>query len=465
MTTLQRPCLDFTTIPLFLEAEEIEGDFMYSANGRAFSEVQLQSGDRSLSRESIDSGYHPIRKSRSSPIKQSSRKNGSRTSLNRSGEDLRHVFKAPDRNNNSAGSYDDHSSLLSLQTKVGLFAGKGSEQDVGPSARRLRGRGSNSNVSKGIDDSDHGSMPLGFSSPNGGSSLKKFKTTESLLDLNQAEIGSPSSSFFYQENGSSSRWSIDQHDSKKAVTTMMNKGRCPSSDSLPRPNALSKLKNTTNSLPRKLQRKSDSFLLDDLSEDEISNRVWRLSEDSDTSLSSNTSGASKSSVKFRFNSNDTHGNADKRRMDVSSDEKDYYSKSNLSLIIRNRLAGTQMHKSNTSIARGTTIVDALKLEKKDSMSSAEGGVPPKRSAPIRMRPTYRTRGSLSSSSTDSANVIENLRFSHGSPPSTPSLPSSLSSVPSSEEATRKPKETLASLPIGTRKRVPSVNGSLVISRI
>lgn len=437
---------------------------MYNVNGRAFSEVQLQRGDNSLSRESVDSGYHPVRKARSSPIKQTNRKNGSASPINRSGEDLHEFEVKSDRNNNSSQQQNNHSSLLSLQSKVGLFAGKGSEQDIGPSARRLRGRGSSSNVFRGTDESDFG-KPLGFSSPNGSSSLKKFRTTESLLDLNQPEIDSPGNSFFFQGNDNCKPWTPDYKDSRKSHTLPISKSGYPSSDSIPIPrsNPMSKLKSTTNSLPRKFLSKSDSFPLDDLSEDEIPNRVWRLSEDSDNSLSSSTSGASKGSVKFRFDGNDSN----KRRGERSDEEKDYYSKSNLSLVIRNRLAGSQMHKSNTSIARGSTIIDALKLEKKDSISSAEGASPDKRSAPIRMRPSpHRPRGSLSSSSTDSANVIENHRFSHDSPASPQSsLPSSLSSVPSSEEATRKAKETLNSFSMGNRKRVPSVSGSLVISRI
>ena len=451
----------------YTEAEEIEGDFMYNINGRAFSEVQLQHGENSFSRESVDSGYHPVRKARSSPIKQSRSKSASRGSLNRSGQDLRMFKQQPDSNNNKSDSYGNRS-MLSLQSKVGLFAGKGSEQDLGPSARRLRVRGSNSNVSKGGDDGDYGT-PVGFSSPNGSSSLKKFKTTESLLDLSEPEFNIPRQPFFYQEN-MGDKLPTPEQDSKKSQTLLVSRSGVVSSNCMPgqKSIAFSKPRSTADSLPRKFLSKSDSFPLDDLSEDEIPNRAWRLSEDSDTSLSSGTSGASKGSVKFKFDRGAVHGDIEKRSNEHCYDGKEYYSKSNLSLVIRNRLAGNQIHKSNASIARGTTIIDALKLETKDCTSSVDdSGSSEKRSAPIRMRPPpYRPRGSLSSSSTDSANVIENVRFSHDSPASPPSsLPSSLSSVPSSEEAARKAKETLASFPVGNRKRVSTVSGSLVISRI
>jgi len=193
-----------------------------------------------------------------------------------------------------------------------------------------------------------------------------------------------------------------------------------------------------------------------------------MSEDSDASLSSSTSGASKSNVKFKFDRIDD--DMGKQRDGQVNDGKDYYSQSNLSLVIRNRLACNQFHKSNASIARGTTIIDALKLDKKDSVSSSEGVSPVRRSAPIRMRPPhYRPRGSISSSSTDSANVIENHRSiqiqdSPASPPS--SQPSSLSSLPSSEDAARKAKETLTTFAAASRRKASSsANSSLVISRI
>lgn len=442
---------------------------MCTVNGRAFSEVQLQRGENSLSRESVDSGMYsnyPVRKARSTPIKQLKCRNSSRNSLNTSGEDLSELQSARDTNNNDNKlAPKTNGSVLSLQSKIGLFAGKGSEQDVGSSARRLRLRGSNPNVSKGGDGVEYGS-PL--SSQNGSSSLKKFQTTESLLVLNEPELDIPSSSFFYQGNNNSLPPFSSFQDSRKSQTLPIKKGSFPSSDSQPFPRtSVSSIPQKASSLPRGLSSRSDSFPVDDLLEEDIPNRVWKLSEDSDTSLSSSTSGASKTSVKFKFDRN--IDDVDRRRNSQSNDGKDYYSKTNISLVIRNRLACNQLHKSNTSIARGTTIIDALKLDKKDSVSSNEGISPVRRSAPIRMRPPhYRPRGSISSSSTDSANVIENLRFSQSldSPASPPSSqPSSFSSVPSSEEATRKAKETLASFSIGNRRKGSAVNGSLVISRI
>ena len=445
---------------------------MCNVNGRAFSEVQLQRGENSLSRESVDSGMYcnyPVRKARSSPIKQLKSRISSRTSLHTSGEDLSELQSAADSNNNSTKlTPKTNGSVLSLQSKVGLFAGKGSEQDVGSSARRLRLRGSNPNVSKGGDSIEY-SSPLSLNSLNGSSSLKKFQTTESLLVLNEPELDVPSNAFFYQGNDNNLPPFSSFQDSRKSQTLPMKKVSFPSSDSQPisRTNVSSKPQKT-NSLPRRLSSsKSDSFPVDDLMDEDVPNRVWKLSEDSDTSLSSSTSGASKSSVKFKF---DMNGNdVDRRRNSQSNDGKDYYSKSNISLVIRNRLAHNQLQKSNTSIARGTTIIDALKLDKKDSVSSNEGISPVRRSAPIRMRPPhYRPRGSISSSSTDSANVIENLRScqSQDSPASPlSSQPSSFSSVPSSEEAARKAKETLASFAVGSRRKGTAVNGSLVISRI
>ena len=452
------------------EAEEGEGEFMCTVNGRAFSEVQLQRGENSLSRESVDSGMfcnYPVRKARSSPIKQVKYRSSSRTSLNTSGEDLSVPKRIPDGNNNDKHISSVNHSFLSLQSKVGLFAGKGSEQDVGSSARKLRSRGSNSNVSRGVDENEY-SSPLSLKSQNGSSSLKKFQTAESLHDLSDVSHSVPNQSFFYQGDENSNLRTQNFRDAKKTQTLPIKKSSVPSSNGqpFPRTNAVSKTQKA-NSLPRKLLSKSDSFPMDDLSEDDITNRVWKLSEDSDASLSSSTSGASKSSVKFKFDKNDSA--TERRRSSESNDGRDYYSKSNLSLVIRNRLACNQVPRNSTSIARGTTIIDALKLEQKDSVSSSEGISPVRRSAPIRMRPGHhRPRGSISSSSTDSANVIENRRSSQSqeslaSPPS--SQPSSFSSVPSSEEAARKAKETLASFASGNRRKVSSVNGSLVISRI
>jgi len=466
-SNLRRPlqCALQSVIDLF-EAEEGEGEFMCTVNGRAFSEVQLQRGENSLSRESVDSGMccnYPVRKARSSPIKQVKHKSSSKSSLHASGEDLSSTI---DGNNNR--NHKISLSFLSLQSKVGLFAGKGSEQDVGSSARRLRVRGSNSNVARGVDERDLGT-PLSFNSAHGSSSLKKFQTTESLLDLNESEREGPGQSFFYQGNDSSTVRTSKFHDSTKSQTLPVKNTTFPLSDNqvFSRTNVVLNPQNT-NSLPRGVFSKADSFPLEDLSEDDAPNRIWKVSEDSDASLSSSTSGASKSNVKFKFDRIDD--DMGKQRDGQVNDGKDYYSQSNLSLVIRNRLACNQFHKSNASIARGTTIIDALKLDKKDSVSSSEGVSPVRRSAPIRMRPPhYRPRGSISSSSTDSANVIENHRSiqiqdSPASPPS--SQPSSLSSLPSSEDAARKAKETLTTFAAASRRKASSsANSSLVISRI
>ena len=456
----------------FSEAEDIEGDFMCSVNGRAASEIQLRnrlSGSQSLSRESIDSGYHPVRKARSSPIKPVTvSMYHDKGSHHGSGDLSREVNGHADRNNNGI-------SLLSLQTKVGLFGGKGSESDVGPSARRLRGRGSSTNVTRSPDDDNYG-KPLSNESAKMSSSLKRFKTSESLLDLAETPNGHfmTDGPLFYQEGTKSifdsSSETADQ-DAWKSQTLPSRMNQFPSSNNIPIPgnNSSHRKVGNTNSLPRRILSKSDSFPIDDLSEEEVPGRVWKLSEDSDTSMSSNTSAASKGSVKFSFEGPKVSPMGGERggRKTSKGDAADYYSKNNFSLIIRNKLAGSQLNNSVASITRGTTIIDALRLEKKDSISSAEGISPDKRPTPLHSKQRlYRPRGSISSGSTDSANIIENRPLSQDSPASPPSsLPSSLSSIHSSEEAARLTGENMTAFQMSRRKRVSSVNGSLVISRI
>ena len=487
---------------------------MCNVNGRAFSEVQLRDqqsipGVRSLSHDSIDSGFHPVRKARSSPIKHT-KKNG----FELNGDTV-------ERSNNINDGNNNNHSLLSLNTKVGLFGGKGSEADIGPSARRLRVRGSNTNVSRGVDENDYRpktSNPnlsrkiednsyrtlQNFGALKPSSSLKKFSTSESLLDLNMSQTDAAKSDkiFFlpddddgencdiYSKQAGKKTW-IDESDeqmyrnSRKSQTLPAMGRKTPSTNSIPirgsnavprnggslprsgvllpgSGNSLARSSNSGNSLHSVPQ--TELFPLSDLSEEEMPNRAWIFSEDSDTSLSSSASGTSKGSVKFRFDgkNENPHPVERSRSKKNGNDGKDFYSKANQSLVIRNKLAGRHPNDPTASITRGTTIIDALRLEKRDSSSSFEAVLPDSASA---SRPYYHTHGSFSSTSTDS-NVIENLRNYPDSPASPPSsLPSSISSVHSSEDAARNVRENFANFASKTRKRVSSANGSLVISRI
>eukprot|EP00794_Sanderia_malayensis_P018811 gene18811-20707_t len=463
---LRRPlqCALQAIIDLF-EAEDPGNDFMCNVSGRAFSEVQLRgqigmTRRKSLSHDSVDSGYHQMRKARSSPIK-SAYKNNKHEDDEEDTCTVTHV-KNGKRQPPDGANYHD---LLSVNPSMGLFGSKGSDVDLkgdyGASARRLRGRGSNSNISTRPLLDEEGSL----SSLNNASKLKKYSSSDALLDLvdvNQNELMPISSSLTDNAVTKNGRFSAKDASIASDRKTTPVKG---SQNLFSEQRSNIKGRNTAQNSPARRLKSAPSdgiAILSDLSEEDGTSPPWKISEDSDTSYSSNTS-SNRSSVKFRF---DSKSKAKSATANIINDN-DYYSKTNQSMVIRNRLAVNHFGDTKASIARGTTIIDALRLDKRDSLSSTEAVVieHDKLNISSREGEYFFKPASISSASSDSVQIIENTRLNYDSPVSPPSsLPSSLSSVPSSEDS-RNFVERFAAFQLTSKKRKPSVNNSLVISRI